>query len=139
MARTYYRGPDCLVTETHFVHLLAGGDRAFLVSDLLEVGTTRRRGPNYVPVVVAVSVVVLGGAIVSVFMPHPWVWVTAGMVAVAALVVGRSVLNRHPLTYALQASHRGVPVELYTSTEAQRFAQVCRALQRSLEHHRGRR
>ncbi|WP_250035601.1 DUF6232 family protein [Paractinoplanes maris] len=132
MVRTYYRGPAGIVTETHFVRVCDG--RAFLLSELHQVGTTRRRGTYYVPIVVVTALAVLAGVLVGLVVGQRWAWVVGGAVAGVALIAGRVLLARNRVTHTLQAVYRGAEAELYSTTDASGFAQVCRAMRRALEN-----
>jgi hypothetical protein len=132
VVRTYYRGPAGIVTETHFVRV--GDGRTFPLSELRQVGTTQRRGTYYVPVVVGTVCAVLAGALVGLIVLRPWAWAAGGTVVLVAVIAGRFLLARNRLTYTLQAVYRGAEAELYSTTDATGFAQVCRALRRALEN-----
>ena len=54
------------------------------------------------------------------------------VVATLAGAVARRRRNR--VHWELSALHRGVPVRLFASTDQREFDQVCRAVQRALEH-----
>ncbi|WP_127499507.1 DUF6232 family protein [Actinoplanes solisilvae] len=124
--RTYYRGPGGLVTETHFVRVEG---RLFSLDGLRDVGRVQRRDAYFVPVVVGAVTAVAAAAILALSVERPWAWVVVAAIAVGAVVV----LSRSRLTYSLQATYQGVETELCSTTDAESFAKVCRALNRALQ------
>ena len=124
--RTYYRGPGGLVTDTHFVRT---DGRLFPLDDLREVGRARRRDARFAPTVVVALTAVAAAAILALTVARPWAWAV-----VAATALGASaVVSRSRLTYTLQAVYQGVETELCSTTDADAFAKVCRALNRALQ------
>lgn len=124
--RTYYRGPGGLVTDTHFVRV---DGRLFALHDLREAGRIQRRDERFVPIVVVALTAVAAAAVFALVTARPWAWAVAAATAVAATVV----LSRSRLTYSLRAICQGAEAELYSTTDADSFAKVCRALNRALQ------
>jgi hypothetical protein len=124
--RTYYRGPGGLVTDSHFVR---EDGRLFVLHDLHEVGRVQRRDDRFVPIVVAAVTAVAAAGVLALAMSRPWAWAVAAAVAVAAMVV----LSRGRVTYSLRAVYQGTEAELCSTTDAESFSKVCRALNRALQ------
>jgi hypothetical protein len=136
--RTYYRGPDALVTDEHFVWKAADRTRFFTIRDLQHVGLVRNNGIDRRPDVVtvaAVGLVAFAGT----------AWVTAGPIvgmavgfvaAIAAVVAITTRQHRSEQSWQVHARYRGVETVIYTSPDVRVFNQVTRALRRSLEDDR---
>jgi len=132
--RTYYRGPDALVTDEHFVWR-SSSSQIFTVHELRHVG----RVPGHVSAprpgtVLGVAAAVLVAAAAS--------WSTLGSAAgFAALALSTVIVvtaivaqrQRAARRWELQATWRGLPVTLYSSSDVRVFNQVTRALGRSIE------
>jgi hypothetical protein len=132
--RTYYRGPDAVVTDELFVWQ-AGARRAFVVAELRDVGWVRDVGIRIGRIVAAVLLAVAGAAWVLLVLLARW------YVGLSALVVAVAVRRWPPHTrsWALRAAYRGdTAVTFYTSADARVFHQVCRALRRAMENARPR-
>ena len=131
--RTYYRGPDAVVTSELFVWRTTP-TRIFVIHELSEVGITcddlDRRHPHTLRVAAGSSVVILA----------LWPIVdTPAMVALTCLAVTLPVLavvadrRLRPRLWTLHAGYRGGEVVLYACTDMRVFNQVTRALRRSIE------
>lgn len=132
--RTYYRGPDALVTDEHFVWR-SSSSQIFTVHELRNVG----RVPGHVSAphpgtVLGVAATVLVVAAAS--------WTALGSavgyasLALSAVIVMTAVVaqrQRASRRWELQATWRGLPVTLYSSSDVRVFNQVSRALGRSIE------
>jgi hypothetical protein len=131
--RTYYRGPDAVVTDQLFVWLTKPS-KSYVVRDLRSVGLVRAEGSRlrfYTPHV-ATGTLVLAVA----------VWLTFGSPAAYAL---GALAVAVPSTFAvarmrararrweLRATYRGGRVLLYASSDVRVFNQVVRALRRAVE------
>lgn len=130
--RTFYRGPDALVTSEVFVWRTAP-PRTFAIRELRNVqiiqgAVTGRPGA---PRAAA------GSAVLAVT-----VWPVADTPAIAAVVflvlalptaVALMVHSRRSRFWELHGTYRNNDVLLYASTEGRVFNQVARALQRSME------
>ena len=132
--RTYYRGPDAVVTSEVFVWRTTPA-QVFAIRYLHDVGIAREDLSPLRPTTVHVA----GGSLVLVAATWP-MWHTPGLVALGLLVVAvpgavavaacsRTRLRR----WELQATYRGAPTVLFQSFDARVFHQVSRALRRSIE------
>jgi len=135
--RTYYRGPDALVTDERFVWHTAA-PRIFAVRDLHRVGLVRADVPNPSSGAALLAATGLAAAAAA-------GWVVAGSALSAALgamaivtftvaVIARKLRTVH--MWQLRASHRGVMTIIYQSTDVRVFNQVARALRRAIEDER---
>jgi hypothetical protein len=131
--RTYYRGPDAVVTDQLFVWLTKP-TKGYVVRDLRGVGLVRAEVNRLRPYALHVA----GGTLVLVAAT----WMTLdspaayalGALAVAmpsAFAVAR--LRMRPRRWELRATYRGSRVLLYTSSDVRVFNQVARALRRAVE------
>jgi len=132
--RTYYRGPDAVVTEKLFIWQ-ASPMRSFVIRDLRNVGQVRAVVDSGSPVRVAVAAAVTVGVIGAGWtMLEPPEAYANGMVAVAVPVAwALPSMFRRSRGWELRATYRGAEVVLYTCTEERQFNQVKRALRRSME------
>ncbi len=132
--RTYYLGPDAVVTDELFVWQAAAPAR-FVVRDLRKVGLVRAGSDvqKFVPALF-VGALVLAGTSLALLDPP-----TSYAVSLLA-VVGPGLLSTVWLTrkrrWELHASYRGAQVVIYSSTDARVFNQVSRALRRAMENAR---
>jgi len=136
--RTYYRGPDALITDEYFVWWTAGQNRVYTIHDLHHVGLVRDDGldrrPDLATVAAAGMVAFAGTAWLT---AGPVVGLALGFVALIAAVVAISTRqHRTEQSWQVHAGYRGVDTIIYRSPDARVFNQVTRALQRSLEDDR---
>ncbi|GAA0495902.1 hypothetical protein Ade02nite_17950 [Paractinoplanes deccanensis] len=135
MARTYYRGPDAVVTSDRFVWL-AQPECTFALRELHRAGVVRA-APSAsagVRAVVAASLVAAVAAVgVAVAVRATWMWAVAGAVVVVAAGVGWGGWRRRAHRWEIHASYRGADVVVYASADERVFHQVARALGRSIE------
>ena len=132
--RTYYRGPEALVTDRQFVRL-GSAPVMFELSDLHNVfivGAERR--------LVSPLVVAGGGLVVSVLsvvvaasIGDAAFWVVAAMLSVVALGFTWQAVRRPPPCWELRATYRGTEVTIFSTPDARVFHQVARALRRAIE------
>jgi Family of unknown function (DUF6232) len=129
--RTYYRGPDAVVTDQLFVWLTQP-TKSYVVRDLRNVGLVRTQASRPYAAYLAGAALVLGAASWTMF-DSPVRYALSGLaVAVLsafALVSVRTGLRR----WELHASYRGTRVVLYASSDVRVFNQVVRALRRAIE------
>jgi hypothetical protein len=135
--RTYYRGPDALVTDEHFIWRTSS-TQIYAVGELRNAGLVQGRTAASPPIaVLATAAGLFATAVVS--------WSAFGVVAgysVAALAVFVTAATlaarsqRASRVWHLQATYRGLKVTLYSSSDARVFNQVARALRRSMEDSR---
>jgi hypothetical protein len=128
--RTFYRGPDAVVTDTHFVWQTPTV-RIFAIADLDDVRLERTSsgGPSGV-------VVALGFGLFAVAVVTGLKFGVAAAVPLALAVIVLAVASlRHGRAHAweIRARYRAQEVTLYTSPDPRVFNQVTRALRRSIE------
>jgi hypothetical protein len=131
--RTYYRGPDVLITEEAFVRRTAPA-RIYLIRELHQVvmvrGDLDPARPN--------SAHIAGGALVVVAAAWPLLNNPAAVMAAALIVVvpGAATIayrRMNPRPWELRARYEGHEVVLYASADARTFNQVGRGLRRAIE------
>ena len=132
--RTYYRGPDAVVTSELFVWRTAPA-RIFAIQELSRVGITcdeidRVRRPNTTHAAVGSSVLIV--ALWPIVDNPALVAVTSLALALPILAIG-VYWRLRPRLWRLHAVYRGGDVVLYASTDGRVFNQVIRALRRALE------
>lgn len=135
--RTYYRGPNVVVTDEHFIWRTSS-THIFAVDGLRNVGLVQ--GGATAPPPPAALVATAG-----LFAAAAVSWSAFGAVAgysLAALAIFVSAATmathrqRATRVWHLQATYRGAEVTLYASSDVRVFNQVARALRRSIEGHR---
>jgi len=128
--RTYYRGPDAIITDTHFVWQ-SPAVRIFAIADLDDVRLERTdaRGPSGVMVALGFglfAVAVVTGLKFGVAAATPLV--------LAVIVLALAGLRRRGgHAWEIRARYRAQEVTLYTSPDPRIFNQVTRALRRTIE------
>jgi hypothetical protein len=126
--RTYYRGPDAVVTDETFTWQTRPV-RTFVLVDLRDVGRVRHEASRIGRVVAGLLLAVAGGVWVQQALPGRW-YAGVGALVAALTVVGWRSRSRWRLT----ASYRGLgEVTLYGSADPRVFNQVTRALLRAME------
>ncbi|GAA3346152.1 hypothetical protein GCM10020358_56050 [Amorphoplanes nipponensis] len=131
---TYYRGPDALVTDEHFVRRGPAG-RIVTIAELGEVRPARGRPLPLRPaawlIIALLPAVVTAGtwAVFGVAAGYS-TGALAVMVTALALAVAR---ERAARGWELQATYRGEEIRLYESTDAMAFYRVMLALQEAVE------
>jgi hypothetical protein len=132
--RTYYRGPDALVTQERFVWQTAS-PRVFAVPALENVVLARcdvpaARSGTALPV--ALILIPLAGA--SWLLAGPVVGAALAFLAVLAGVAALAVRPRRTVReWQVRATYFGTHVTVYASTDQRVFNQVTRALRRARE------
>jgi hypothetical protein len=128
--RTYYRGPDAVVTELRFVRHQPDA-RFFLIDDLdnIRLLRTGAGGPSGSEVAVALGLLSASAATWYSFGPMAGAPVTA----VAAVLAITTLRLRHRREWQIRATYHGHEVKLYACTDSQTFNQVARGLRRSIE------
>jgi hypothetical protein len=129
--RTYYRGPDALVTSTVF----AGRATAtpYAIRELRQVRITRTEHRQASAVPVAAGLLAIAAAAWPLGKASPLYALALVALAVPALVAGVVLWRLRPQRWELRATCRGVDVTLYSSTDERVFNQVTRALRRAIE------
>lgn len=129
--RTYYRGPDAVVTDKLFVWRTTP-TKGYVVRDLRNVQLIRSKsglGPYAAPI--AGGTLVLAVALGTLF-GSPAVY-ALGALAVAAPAGVAIGIRMRPRRWELHATYHGARVVLYASSDGRVFNQVVRALRRSVE------
>jgi hypothetical protein len=129
--RTYYRGPDAVVTSTAFAGRATA--RPYAIRDLQNVRITRTEHTQPSAAHVAAGVLFLAAAAWPLWKASPLYALVLLALGLPALAAGVLVWRQRPQTYQLWATYRGADVLLYSSTHARVFNQVSRALRRALE------
>jgi uncharacterized protein DUF6232 len=130
----FYRGPKVLITNEAF-EVARSGHRRYAVEDLTAVHIVRN-DPDGSPV----GQRVLGlSALVSVFLVVPVVGRASAILAVVAvlgllLYTAVSLRTMPKARWDLVAIYQGNLTTLFTTIDQREFEQVCRGLQRCLEH-----
>jgi Family of unknown function (DUF6232) len=131
--RTYYDGPDALITENHFIWR-TDPVRAFIIGDLRDVRLVQREvgSPRLIIVLAAMAaaaMIVAPGWLLVHTMVGRLVLVGAAAAAVSLATLGRRSVHQ----WELRAAYQSREVVLYTTLEIRTFNQVTRALRRSVE------
>ena len=131
--RTYYDGPDALVTENHFIWR-TDPLRAFIIGDLRDVRLVQRDvgSPRMIiglAAVAAAALIVAPGWLLLHTMGGRLVLVGAAVAAVTLATLGRRSVHQ----WELRAAYQSREVVLYTTLEIRTFNQVTRALRRAIE------
>jgi hypothetical protein len=131
--RTYYDGPDALITENHFIWR-TDPVRAFIIGDLRDVRLVQRDvgSPRLIiglAAVAAAAMIVAPGWLLVHTMVGRLVLVGAAAAAVSLATLGRRSVHQ----WELRAVYQSREVVLYTTLEIRTFNQVTRALRRSVE------
>ena len=131
--RTYYDGPDALVTGQYFVWRTEPV-RAFLIGDLRQIHLVQRgMGGSRIVLVAAAA------AALALVAGPGWLLAdsTAGRIVVlgaaGAAVTLAPLTRRSMLRWEVRAVYQGRDVIVYTCPEARTFNQVTRALRRAVE------
>ncbi|WP_229071864.1 DUF6232 family protein [Actinoplanes sp. DH11] len=128
--RTYYHGPDAMVTDDLFVWRTVSAQHTFTVRELRNVGLVQSPA-RMRPFAPALAVGVLFAAVAGWTLLPTHKWYIAGFLAVAAPTV--MALWRQPGRWELHAQYRSQAVVLYSASDARVFNQVSRALRRAME------
>ncbi len=132
--RTYYRGPDAIVTGRHFVRISSPA-QVFEIAEIREVRVVRGE------LAAAVAGAMIGGVVAAVTLTGvSWVYAgrSAGLVAAAAaivlcLITVATVRRQTPRMWSLEADYSGTWTTLYSSADSTTFNQVKRAVCRIIE------
>ena len=135
--RTYYRGPDAVVTSELFVWRTTP-PKLFSIRELKNVGIVRCAVRDEIDHTRPHSAGAIGGSVVLAVALWPslntpvLIIVVFLAVAVPTLALTAYRHNR-PRIWELHATYRGVEVVLYASNNVRVFNQVSRALRRAME------
>jgi hypothetical protein len=132
--RTYYRGPDAVVTSEVFVRPGAP-TKPFAIRDLRNVCITRRDASGYRPrpAHAAGGLLIIAAAAWPLWRASPVLALALVALGMPALVAGAAFWRLRPQQWELRATYRGQDVELYSSLDERVFNQVSRALRRAIE------
>jgi len=131
--RTYYDGPDALITENHFIWR-SDPVRAFILRDLHDVRLVQRDvgSPRVIlttAAVAAAALIIAPGWLLLHTTVGRLVLLAAALAAVTLATMGRRSVHQ----WELRAAYQAREVVLYTTLESRTFNQVTRALRRALE------
>jgi len=128
--RTYYRGPDAVITDTHFVWQ-SPSVQIFAIDDLKDVRLERTvaAGPSGAEFSLWLGLFVLAIAAGLKF----GVPAALPVVAVLVVVVLVALRRRSGHAWEIRARYRAEDVTVYTSLDPRIFNQVTRALRRTIE------
>jgi len=130
--RTYYRGPDAVVTDRLFVWHTTP-TRGFVVRDLQNVGFVSEPD-RFRPYLARVA----GGALVLVvatglMLETPPTYAVGFLAFAMPIMLTAAFWRMPPRRWELRATYRGHEVILYASSDTRVFNQVRRALRRAVE------
>jgi Family of unknown function (DUF6232) len=131
--RTYYNGPDALITENHFIWR-SDPVRAFIIRDLRDVRLVQRDVGS--PRVILMTATMAAAALVIApgwLLIHTTVGRLVLLAAAVAAVTLATIGRRNVHQWELRAVYQSREVILYTTLEIRTFNQVTRALRRALE------
>ena len=128
--RTYYRGPDAVITDTHFVWQ-SPSVQIFAIDDLDDVRLERTvaAGPSGVEFSLGLGLLILAIAAGLKFGVLAALPLVAALVAVVLIALRR----RGGHAWEIRARYRAQDVTIYTSPDPRIFNQVTRALRRTIE------
>ena len=131
--RTYYNGPDALITENHFIWR-TDPVHAFRIRDLRDVRLVQRHIGS--PRVILATAIIAATALI---VAPGWLLLdtTGGRVILliaAATAVTLATARRHSAyQWELRTTYQAREVVLYRTPEIRTFTQVARALRRAVE------
>jgi len=131
--RTYYRGPDAVVTDKLFVWHTTP-TKGFAVRDLQNVGLVRADADpdrNYTAQLGAGAVIVVVAA--WLMLDAPTVFAVAFLAVAVPVLLAATLWRMPPRRWELRATYRGQTVLLYASCDTRVFNQIARALRRAVE------
>jgi hypothetical protein len=131
--RTYYRGPDAVVTDQLFVWQTTPA-KGFVVRDLRNVGLVRCEVDPLRPYTAHVA----AGALVLVaatwtMLDTPAAYALGFLALAFPAVFALACWRMRPRRWELRAHYHGYEVVLYESADTRVFNQVARALRRAVE------
>ncbi|MET1004715.1 MAG: DUF6232 family protein [Propionibacteriaceae bacterium] len=129
--RTYYRGPDVVVTSTVFADRSTG--KPYVIRDLRKahIACTHHFQPALVFAIAGLTLMAVAAWPLTKASPiYGWTLLALGVPALTAVA---TLWRLRPQTWELWATYRGADVLLYSSSHTRVFNQVSRALQRAIE------
>jgi len=129
--RTYYRGPDAVITDTHFVWQ-SPAVKIFAIDDLDDVRLERTvaGAPSAVEFSLGLGLLILAVAAGLATLGTIAAPLVVAVVAVALFALGRRGRGQ---AWEIRARYRAEDVTVYTSPDPRIFNQVTRALRRTIE------
>jgi uncharacterized protein DUF6232 len=131
--RTYYRGPDAVVTDQHFVWLTRPA-KSYVVRDLRSVGLLKAAvNPlsSYTLHVASATLALAVATWLAIDSPAAYALGALTLAVPSTFAVART--RTRPQRWELRATYRGAQVVLYASSDVRVFNQVARALRRAVE------
>jgi Family of unknown function (DUF6232) len=131
--RTYYRGPDAVVTDQLFVWLTSPS-KSYVVRDLRSVGLVRagaNRLGSYTLHVASGTLVLAVATWLTLDSPAAYALGALTVAVPSTFAVAR--MRTRPQRWELRATYRGTRILLYASSDVRVFNQVVRALRRAVE------
>ncbi|WP_412748098.1 DUF6232 family protein [Krasilnikovia sp. M28-CT-15] len=128
--RTYYRGPDAVVTDEHFVWRTTS-TRVFEIRELRHVMVSRQPATHAYPIMAGGAVLLASAGWATLTNPPTLVLGLLTVATAGALAV--TLARTRSRTWRLQATYRGRDVVLYAQSDLRVFNQVSRGLRRSME------
>jgi hypothetical protein len=130
--RTYYRGPDAVVTSAVFVGCI-DPTKPYAIRDLRKVCISHTDAERFGPGHLTAGLLLIAVAAWPLWQAsrlYAVILMALGMPAVAA---GAAFWRLRPQHWELRATYRGRDVALYSSADERVFNQVSRALRRAIE------
>ena len=136
--RTFYHGPDAIVTDTQFVWQHPEF-KVFAIDGLSDVRLVRSApsGLGRAGVAVGLAVFAAGVAAAVIGGSRPLTFILPSIGLVVAFVAA-AARRRRGHGWVIQARYRGREVVVYTTSDSRVFNQVTRALRRAVEQSPGR-
>jgi hypothetical protein len=125
--RTYYRGPDAVVTSEVFVWRTTP-PQVFVIRELHRVGLVRGGGDRVQPYQAMVLTMSMWPLVKA-----PVMVASAILVATVPLVAVVVYRRTRPRRWEIHAHYRGADVLMFASRDERIFNQVARALRRAME------
>jgi hypothetical protein len=129
--RTYYSGPDAVVTSELFVWLTQP-PRIFAIRELRNVGIARCGADFGRPHTMHAA----GGSVIAAAAwptPDTTILIAIGLLVVGLPIAVAAYRRLRPRLWELHGTYRHATVILYASTDTRVFNQVARALRRAME------
>jgi hypothetical protein len=135
--RTYYRGPDAVVTSEFFAGRAVPA-RQYAIRDLRNVRIAHSEPAGSRPTArhALLGMLVIAVASVPLWKASPLAALGLLMLGAPAVAAGALFWRLRPQQWALRATYRGHEVTLYASQDERVFHQVARALRRAIEEAR---
>jgi hypothetical protein len=132
--RTYYRGPDALVTQERFVWRTSS-PRIFIVRELHQAVLVRCNVPDRrLNPALLMALVLTALATASWLLVSPAVGAAIGFLAVLTAAAALASRPRRTMyEWQVRATYMGSHVTVYASVDQRVFNQVARALRRAIE------